>query len=466
MKIFNFSKNYWWLNVTQMIERLAYWSVVLQMPIYIAQKDINGGLGWSHIEKGIIYFWWAIFQNLTPLFSGYLADQYGRKRIINLGVFISILGFMGMSFSSTFYPFLFSAILLGIGLGSIKPALQGSIAVELDKSNATKGWAIYVLLVNLSVFLAPPISIYFKNIGWHYLFWGSAGIMLFVWLLMFLIKSNNNSNNNSNYNIKQNIRQFLEPKVIYFILCMTGFTTIYMQFYETLPNFMYDWVDTSTVATFLGLPSFMLMDTPLNKGLISYEWLYNINTGLIIVFVLPLSALLRKLATIQTIAIGIFITSIGLGLSGLAFEGVLVLLGFIIYTFGEMIVNPKFTQYLGDIADQNTASTYLSYMNISWAIGLAGSGYLGGWLYHNFSEKAMLAKRYLTEELNIAGQIELKDAFAILLEVMNIDAATATRMLSEKYNPEFIWYLFLLIGLISIVGLLFLSKYTKDSKYN
>lgn len=442
-----------------MTERLAYWSVVLQMPIYIAQKDIQGGLGWSHIEKGIIYFWWAIFQNLTPLFSGYLADQYGRKRIISLGVFISILGFLGMSISNTFYPFLGYAIMLGIGLGSIKPALQGSIAVELDKTNSTRGWSIYVLLVNLSVFLAPPISIYFKSIGWQYLFWSSAGLMVCVWLLLLKITSLNNTKNNITYNFKHNIKQFLEPKVIYFILCMTGFTTIYMQFYETLPNFMFDWVDTSSVASFLGLPKFMLMDTPLNTGLISYEWLYNINTGLIIIFVLPISVLLRKFATLQTIAMGIFITSIGLGLCGLAFEAIAVLIGFIIYTFGEMIVNPKFTQYLGDIADINNASAYLSYMNISWAIGLAGSGYLGGWLYHNFSEKAMLAKRYLIEELNYLGNVEAKHAFTTLQQVLNTDAITTTKILASKYNPESIWYIFLLIGVLSVVGLLLLSNY-------
>jgi len=460
----NFSKNYWWLNAIQMTERLAYWSVVMQMPIYIAQKDINGGLGWTHIEKGIIYFWWAIFQNLTPLVAGVISDKYGRKTVIKISVAIALLGFLGMSITKTFYPFLASTILLGIGLGSMKPAIQGSISVELNKSDSALGWAIYVLLVNLSVFLAPPISIYLKNLGWQYIFWGSAVIIMLVWLFLLFVKNNNNISTTKQINFRTFISQFLEPKVFYFIILMTGFTTIYMQFYETLPNFMYDWVDTSSVANFLHLPTFMLMDTPLNKGLISYEWLYNINTGLIILFVLPITSLFRKLATLRTIALGIFITSLGLALCGLVLEGFVVILGFIVYTFGEMIVNPKFTQYMGDLANQSNASSYLSYINLSWAIGLAGSGYLGGWLYHNYSEKAMLAKRYLIEELHNNSKIDLQNSFSKLQQILNSDSQTITKMLYDKYHPQIIWYIFLFIGLISVIGLLLLSKNQNKNK--
>jgi len=436
----------------------------MQMPIYIAQKDINGGLGWTHIEKGIIYFWWAIFQNLTPLVAGVISDKYGRKTVIKISVAIALLGFLGMSITKTFYPFLASTILLGIGLGSMKPAIQGSISVELNKSDSALGWAIYVLLVNLSVFLAPPISIYLKNLGWQYIFWGSAVIIMLVWLFLLFVKNNNNISTTKQINFRTFISQFLEPKVFYFIILMTGFTTIYMQFYETLPNFMYDWVDTSSVANFLHLPTFMLMDTPLNKGLISYEWLYNINTGLIILFVLPITSLFRKLATLRTIALGIFITSLGLALCGLVLEGFVVILGFIVYTFGEMIVNPKFTQYMGDLANQSNASSYLSYINLSWAIGLAGSGYLGGWLYHNYSEKAMLAKRYLIEELHNNSKIDLQNSFSKLQQILNSDSQTITKMLYDKYHPQIIWYIFLFIGLISVIGLLLLSKNQNKNK--
>ncbi|MBE2190064.1 MAG: hypothetical protein IAE98_11400, partial [Candidatus Kapabacteria bacterium] len=65
-QISSFSKEFWLLNLIQMIERLAYSSLVLQMAIYISQKDITGGLHWEHTTKGMIFFVWALVQNLIP----------------------------------------------------------------------------------------------------------------------------------------------------------------------------------------------------------------------------------------------------------------------------------------------------------------------------------------------------------------------------------------------------------------
>ena len=62
----SFSGQFWVLNILQMIEKLAYWIVLLQMPVYIAQKNAEGGLLWGQETKGIIFFWWAAVQNLSP----------------------------------------------------------------------------------------------------------------------------------------------------------------------------------------------------------------------------------------------------------------------------------------------------------------------------------------------------------------------------------------------------------------
>ena len=51
---------FWILNLFQMIEIFAYQSVIIQMSIYIAQKDAPGGLQWDHTDKGLIFFLWAI----------------------------------------------------------------------------------------------------------------------------------------------------------------------------------------------------------------------------------------------------------------------------------------------------------------------------------------------------------------------------------------------------------------------
>nr|HPI21255.1 MFS transporter [Candidatus Kapabacteria bacterium] len=65
---------------------LAYWALLIQLPIYIAQKDMAGGLQWEQTTKGIIFFWWAIVQNLVPIFAGGFADRYGRKNFLLVSI--------------------------------------------------------------------------------------------------------------------------------------------------------------------------------------------------------------------------------------------------------------------------------------------------------------------------------------------------------------------------------------------
>jgi len=439
----------------QMLERLSYWSVVLQMPIYIAQKDIAGTLGWSHLEKGIIYFWWALVQNLIPLVSGYLADKYGRKRIFVFSFVLTILGFITLSMTHQFYPFLFATLLLGAGLGFFKPVLQGAIAGELKDRNSSSGWGLYVLLVNLSVFLAPPLSIYMKGYSWSWLFWGSAIIFSLNFLILPFLRIKQNKNE-SLINVKKFFRAFFKKEILLFIGLMSGFTIVYMQFYETLPNFIYDWIDTSAVAAKLHLPDFMLMTTP-NGKMIAFEWLYNLNTGLIILFVVPMAYLTRKFNILKVISVGILIASIGLGFCGFFYFGSLVMLGFIIYTFGEMITSPKFTEYLGKIAPDGEKSIYLSFLNVSWAIGLSLGGIIGGWFYNHYGEKALLAQKYLAETYHQQG-ISLADSFSRLSELSNIRGIELANLLQKTYHPEIIWVPFIILGLASSLGLYLLSK--------
>ena len=64
------SRPFWMVNIMEILERLAYYGVRVVIPIYIAQADEIGGLHFSQSDKGIIFLWWAIFQSLTPMFSG------------------------------------------------------------------------------------------------------------------------------------------------------------------------------------------------------------------------------------------------------------------------------------------------------------------------------------------------------------------------------------------------------------
>lgn len=456
----SFSYKYWLLNIIQMIERLAYWVVVLQMPIYIAQKDIPGGLHWEQTTKGMIYLWWALMQNAVPVLTGGFADRYGRRRILSLSFILIIIGYIILGSTRELPVFIAGVIILGIGSGMFKPTVQGAIADTLDRKNSSIGWGLYVMLINLAVFAGPPLSIYLKEISWSMVFYGSAIVFSLNFIVVMLLGKFNKPVTEVEYSglkvLSKTFKGIFTPKIGLFVLIMSGFTIIYMQFYETLPNFIYDWSDTSMIATHLNLSDHFTMDTP--RGLmVSYEWLYNINAGFVIIGVVLFSYLMKKIDLTKSITIGIIIATIGLFLSGLSMYGYILAAGMLIYTLGEMITNPRFTEYMGRIAPEGDKSLFMGYMSISWTIGLAGGGVIGGYVYKHLGEKANFALKYMNEHYP-AQNVTIQNAFQKLTEISELSNTDATILLWNTYNPYYVWLPFFILGIASVIGLYFYRK--------
>ncbi len=438
-----------------MIERLAFWCALLQLPIYIAQKDANGALGWSQTDKGVVFFWWALVQNISPVFAGGFADKYGPRRTFAFAFVLIILGYSILATQREFMPFLAGALILGLGSGIFKPAMQGEIARSIEGERQTVGWGIYVMLINIAVFLGPPVAIFLKGISWSAVFFGCATIMALNFLILPAVASDGiRKKSDSALEILKKTFSGI-TNILPFILLMSGFTIIYMQFYETLPNFIYDWSDTSAVAR--SLPGFMTMETA-RGTMIAYEWLYNLNSGIIILSIVWLSWIFSKYNILNMITFGILIAAAGLALAGSAIGGGWLMVGFIIYTIGEMLTNPRFNEYMGIIAPDKDKSLYMSWLNIAWAIGLGGGSLLGGYLYKNLGEKSGFAMDYIASKYPEIKDITHYNAVDKLVEIESLTHTEVTHLLWETYDPWMVWMPFVAIGIVSAFGIYVYSK--------
>ncbi len=455
-----FTYSFWFLNVFQMLEKLAYWCVLLQLPIFIAQKDAGGGLHWEQTVKGVIFFWWALFQNLTPLISGAFSDKFGHKKSIIASYFLIIPGYILLALHGSYELFLAGAIILGIGSGIFKPALQGSISAQLNKTNSSLGWGIYFMLLNLAVFFVPPLSKYLKEISFTSVFIGSISISIVNLVLVWILPKDNFFHSLLTETTRKTLRKIFinlfKPEVFWLVLIMSGFAIIYMQFYETLPNFIYDWSNTSAVASSLHLPRAILTET--SRGLmISYEWLYNINALIVIGGVALSSYFLSKYNKHKVILFGILISTLGLFLCGISFSGGILITGMVVYSIGEMITNPKLNEVLGTMSSKEDKGLFMSYLNVSLALGLGFGSLLGGYLYKSIGEKSVLAMKYLNEHFPQI-KTEATNSMISLQKVTGLSQADLTALLWNNYEPWKFWVVFLIIGIISVIGMIFYSS--------
>ncbi len=465
-QLFSMSRPFWMVNIMEMLERLAYYGVRVVIPIYIAQADEIGGLHFSQTDKGIIFLWWALFQSLTPFLSGGFADRYGYKKTIAVSVAIKMLGYILMATQREFYPFLIGCCTLALGTAIFKPGVQGTMCQTLTHKNSSVGWGTFYMLVNIGGFLGPPLAHFLYGISWPAVFYGCAGIVSLNFLMLFTYKdppAGGEQRGNPFYVLWITIKNIFNPKLLVFILIMSGFWLMFMQLFDMLPNFIVDWVDSSQLVHDLHLPEFMLQANSTRGDQLAQEWLINANAGLIILAVVFVSWLVSRMRRVHSILIGITVSSIGLILAGFTTSGYLCLMGILVFSVGEMLSSPKMNEYLGVIAPEGKKGLYMGYANIPQGIGWAIGSVFAGHVYDNMGDKANLALDYLAKNFNLVD-VERTEAMNKLVEVTGMNHVDATNMLWSMYDPYKLWYQFAAIGIAAAIGMYFYSLWVRKSE--
>jgi hypothetical protein len=260
--------------------------------------------------------------------------------------------------------------------------------------------------------------------------------------------------------MKVTFRNFANVRLVVFVLIMSGYWVMYNQLFDLLPNFIVDWVDSSSVVASLNVPAFMLQYASERGPQMAQEWMINANGALIILAVVPLSLAVTRVRRVVSITAGIAIGSVGLFVAGWQMSGWVCLGGILLFSAGEMLASPKMNEYLGVIAPTGQKGLYMGYAQVPLAIGWGSGSLMGGGAYDRLGDKANLAIDYLSTRFNMTG-VPRTEAFARLVEVTQSSPADATTLLWNTYQPSQIWYQFMAIGLAAAVGMLLYSRWVR-----
>ncbi len=458
---------FWMLNVMEMLERLAYYGVRVVIPIYIAQADEPGGLHFTQIQKGTIFMLWALVQAGIPIFSGGFADRYGYKRTIATSLLITITGYLLMATQHGFWSFTAGCLTVALGTAIFKPGLQGTLVRTLNAGNSGIGWGTFYMVVNIGGFLGPPFAHFMKgNLSWPFVFIGSAAVLSINFLMLLTYKevSSGGSDRGGPLEVaKLTFRNLVKPKLITFILIMSGFWLMFMQLFDMLPNFIVDWVDSRAIVSTLHLPAMFVSETP--RGvMVAQEWMVNMNSFLIVLLVVWISAMVAHMSRVRSILMGIVVASAGLLAAGFTMSGWFCILGIWCFSLGEMLASPKMNEYLGVIAPADQKALYMGYANMPVAIGWAYGSFAGGQIYDQMGDKANLALRYLADHNLAAGGADRTNAMETLQRLLNLDANKATELLWTTYQPYKLWIPFVAVGLASAVGIWLYSRWIRGDQ--
>lgn len=474
VQVSTMSWNFWVCNIMEAFERLAFFGVRAVLPLYLVSAK-GQGIGLSYKEKGVIYMAWAIFQCLIPMVSGGYAESYGYRLSLFVAFSLNILGYLTMANASGFWTMLLAALLVGTGTAIFKPPVQGSMAKSLNAANSGLGFGIFYWAVNVGGFLAPMAAATLRgnevHPTWGRVFYGAAIVTALNFLpAIFLFRE---PVRDPAARQQKPFRVFTETlavlwkdqSMLRFLLVVSGFWFMFMQLWDLLPNFLDEWVDLRNVGHLLS----SLLGTTANgfltaDGGAKPEILINLDSLVIILFVLPLSWFFGRYKMMTSLVLGMAIGLIGFVMSGLTNVGLFAALGILVFAIGEIICSPKFSEYIGMTAPPQRKAQYMGYANIPFAIGWAAGNGLSGPLYDTFASRNVLAREYLVQKLGMlpeaAKTVPDKDLLPALASRLGNGATghEAIGALWSAYHPWIIWLMLGAVGLASLVAMVALHQ--------
>lgn len=431
-----FPKAFWIANSIELFERAAYYGMFIALVVFLS--DV---VGFSDIEAGWIGGLFAALLYLGPIFNGALADKMGFRNALLLAFFLLTIGYALLGALPIKFVSILSLFLIVVGGSFIKPVISGTVAKTTDNTNRARGYSLFYQMVNIGAFggktVAKPLR---TELGLEYInFYASIVAFAALIIVYFFYKSADTTGEGKSFRqILDEFKQVLtNVRFMLLILIVAGFWLIQGQLYATMPKYTLRLVGSHAAP----------------------EWYANVNPLMVVLFVVPITHLIRNIKPINSV--GIALAIIPLSALSIAFspilEGVtghsmnffglfqlhpitvMMVIGIAFQGLAECFLSPRYYEFASKQAPKGQEGLYLGYAHIhtffAWLVGFAISGYL--------------LDRYCPDPKKVLTSGQL-----IQVEQMGADPRTlfTPDQFSQFYgDAHYIWYYFAGIGVIAFV---------------
>ncbi len=371
-----YPRAFWVANVMELFERAAYYGLNSVLAIYLTDKIVDGGLGFTEQSVGFLQGLIYACTYIVPILGGALADRYGYRRMLLVAFsFLSVGYFISGNMSA--YGAVFAALLvMATGAGLFKPIISGTIARTTTEENSGFGFGIYYWMINLGAFLAPLVVSYLKGFSWSAVFIASSAYCALMLLPALFVYRDPPRPENS-----KTVREVLggaamvlgDARFMLMIFVYSGFWILYFQNFGSVLWFLRDFVNPEPVNAL-----FASIGIPLS---FDAEHVTVINAGTIILLQVVVSRLVRNVAPLRAMVAGISIGVLGFVCLSFATSVWIFILGIAVFSIGEMTAHPKYYSYVGLVAPHDKKAVYMGYAFLYGVIGSLIGSNLGGVLY-------------------------------------------------------------------------------------
>lgn len=404
----NTSKALFGVNLSYLIEGLTYFGIVGLLAMYfneyVGLDDLDAGRMVGFLTGGITF---------AMLLLGATVDFLGVRKAFLLAIGLMFSGRLLLSIApniasgSGLWSEVHLIAMLGIlgiilGYGIYQPAAYTAVKKFTDKKSSAMGYAMLYALMNLGGFLpgllSPPVR---KAYGIDGVFWVFTALTLVgMGVIAFIItnKAMKEAMNNNVEEAKPKEKKIkgdgplfdkvwayikripvTDYRFMFFIFILIPVQTLFAHNWLTLPQYC--------ERAFTGL----VQD--------NFEFFVNINPLMIFILTPMITALTARKNTYMMMISGTAVMASApfILISGPSLSALLIYL--IVLTIGESMWQPRFLQWVAEIAPKDMTGIYMGFGQFPWFLTKVVTSIYSGWFLMNYCPDNSLPSETNTEML-------------------------------------------------------------------
>jgi POT family proton-dependent oligopeptide transporter len=427
------SRALWGVNLSYLIEGITYFGVVGYLVLYftdiIKLNDINAGQMVGFQTAGI---------TLAMLFLGATVDWIGVRKALLAALFFMFIGRFLLTlspnistdtglWSSTHLLAMLGILGIIIGYGIYQPAAYTAVKQFTNEKTSAMGYAMLYAIMNLGGFLpgiiAPPIRKAFADdqqgmlgVMWVYVGLTVVGIILVSIILSkkTIEKTISEVSGETQEKIaadkKAEDEKSAKEKILFYLknFPITDFRFMFFIFI-LIP------VQTLFAHNWLTLPVYFKRAF---TGVVgdNFEFFTNFNPLLIFILTPMVAALTAKKNTYKMMIYGTFVMAAPTFILALGPSIYTVFAYLIIMTIGEAMWQPRFLQWVAEIAPKGMTGIYMGIGQFPWFLTKVVTSLYSGWFLMKYAPEGVEPAQMNTETMwFIYGCIAMVSSLGLFL---------------------------------------------------
>ncbi len=405
--LFKSSQAMWGLNISYLLEGITYFGVLSLLAIYFNNytglNDIYADQMVGILTAGI---------TLSMLFLGATVDLIGVRKSFLIALSLMLIGRIllalapDISNSKGLWAGIHSIAMFGIfwivlGYGIYQPAAYAGVKQFTNEKTSAMGYAMLYAIMNLGGFLpgiiSPPVR---QNFGMLAVFWVYVALTLVGIIVVATVITKKavklatfNLSEDKQREVEEEKEMTFKEKVKYYL---KNFPLKDMRFLFFI--FILIPVQTLFAHNWLTLPQYF---SRAFTGMVqnNFEFFVNLNPILIFILTPMIAALTSKRNAYKMMIAGTFVMASPTFILALGPSLYTAFAYLIIMTIGEAMWQPRFLQWVAEIAPKGMTGIYMGIGQFPWFLTKVITSLYAGWFLMKYCSSGVPPSSMNTETM-------------------------------------------------------------------